>query len=244
MTAPATTPIPSIDPAAPPPGPRFRLDRDRFDRMVAAAIFGPAERVDWRDGVVLAIGPDGAAPYRFTVDQFQRLDGAGILSAGDRVELLEGWLIAGTRINPPHRISSYKTRKALEAQVPPGWYVDEQKPLTLPRSGSEPLPDVQVPRGQVTDYLDRHPGPADVSLVVEVTDASLTEDGGTKKRLYASEGISSYWIVNLRDHRLEVHTEPDGPDYRSVAVLGPGDTVTLAIDGVEAANIAVRDLLP
>ena len=38
---------------------------------------------------------------------------------------------------------------------------------------------------------------------------------------------------------------PDpSPDYRKRQDLGPEDTATLILDGIEVARIAVRDLLP
>ena len=83
---------------------------------------------------------------------------------------------------------------------------------------SEPEPDVIVVRGSNDDYVDRHPGPGDVVLVVEVSDTSLRSDQGFKKMIYAKSSLPVYWIVNLIDRRVEVYTDPTGPaeqpDYR------------------------------
>lgn len=98
------------------------------------------------------------------------------------------------------------------------------------------------------DYQDRCWRPEDVPLVVEVSDTSLRDDQGVKKTINARSGIAIYWVVNLVAGRLEVYTDPTGPDpspdYRRRADLGPGDEVALVLDGHEVARIAVADLLP
>jgi Uma2 family endonuclease len=124
--------------------------------------------------------------------------------------------------------------------------VDTQAPITL--EDSEPEPDLVIVRGEPRLYLDRHPGPAELALAVEVADASLLRDQGTKKRIYARAGIAVYWIINLPDRRCEVYTDPvaaDGePDYRQRYDYGPSDAVPLIIDGQAVGSIAVADVLP
>ncbi|MGA7502103.1 MAG: Uma2 family endonuclease [Isosphaeraceae bacterium] len=96
------------------------------------------------------------------------------------------------------------------------------------------------------DYRRRHPGPAEVGLVVEVADSSV-EDDRAMAMTYGG-GIPVYWLVNVRDGQLEVYTEPSGPappvGYRRCAVFHPGHDVSVVLDGREVARIAVADLLP
>ena len=184
--------------------------------------------------------------YRLSVDQYHRMIEAGILTSYDRAELLEGWLVTKMTINPSHRISTRRVRIALEGALPAGWYADEQKPITV--ADSEPEPDVSVVRGDTGDYRDHHPGISDVALVVEVSDASLGTDRKLKKSLYARAGFPVYWIVNLRDRRIEVYTDPSGPaespDYGRREEYGPSDEVPLVIEGREVGRLAVAGLLP
>ena len=63
----------------------------------------------------------------------------------------------------------YFRRAVLERLVPAGWYVDSQEPITT--ADSEPEPDVIVAHGNIYDYLDHHPSPEELALVVEVADA-------------------------------------------------------------------------
>jgi Uma2 family endonuclease len=183
--------------------------------------------------------------YRLSVDQYHAMARAGILDEDAPVELLEGWLVQKMTKYPAHRVATHRVRRGLERLVAVGWYVDSQEPITL--EGSEPEPDVVVVRGQTEDYRDRHPGPREVGLVVEVADASLRTDQGTKKRAYAAAGIPVYWIVNLKERQIEVYTEPhdtgETSDYRLRHNYGAADTIPVVLDGVEIGTMAVQDLL-
>ena len=159
---------------------------------------------------------------------------------------MEGLLVEKMTILPAHRFSTRRVRVALERLVPQGWYVESPSPVTL--AASEPEPDVAVVRGSDQDYLDRHPGPADVVMVVEVSDSSLGRDQVFEKPIYAKAGIPVYWIVNLIDRRVEVYTDPTGPaaepDYRVRHDAGEADQVHVVIEGRDVGSIAVREVLP
>jgi Uma2 family endonuclease len=170
----------------------------------------------------------------------------GILTDDDPVELLEGWLIPKMPKNPPHVLATELTADKLDAMKPAGWHVRRQDPVTT--DDSEPEPDVALVRGERRNYADRHPGPADLALVVEVADTTLERDRTVKKRTYARAAIPAYWIVNLVSRSVEVFTDPSGPseqpDFRSRVERSEGELVPLAIAGREVGAIPVRDLLP
>jgi Uma2 family endonuclease len=184
--------------------------------------------------------------WRLSVDQYHAMISTGILTEDDPVELLEGWLVVKMPQNPPHRVVVKLIQQTLERLVPDNWYVDTQSPITT--ADSEPEPDVVVVRGDTRQYLDRHPGPQDLALVVEVADATLQRDRVLKRRIYALAGIPTYWIANLSESKFEVYSEPSGasvqPDYRQQRDFGPVDQVPLVIDGVEIGRIPVREMLP
>ena len=183
--------------------------------------------------------------WRLHVDQYQAMIQAGILTPDDPVELLEGWLVTKMPKNPRHRVVTQLTREALAQLLPPAWYADAQEPITT--ADSEPEPDVVVVRGERRHYLDRHPGPSDLALVVEVADSSLQRDRLLKKRLYAAAAIAEYWIINLIDNQIEVHTEPSAaggqPDYRQSRIYTVADTLPVVLDGREVGRLAVQDVL-
>ncbi len=184
--------------------------------------------------------------WRFSVREYHEMIRAGILTEGDPVELLDGWLVPKMTKNPPHCVATYLVRRALERIVPQGWYVDSQGAITL--ATSEPEPDAAIVRGDPRAYVDRHPSPEDVALVVEVADASLHRDRTSKKRLYAQAGIPVYWIVNLVERRVEVYTDPSGPtdepDYRQQCTFGKSEEVPLVVERREVGRIAASAMLP
>jgi Uma2 family endonuclease len=184
--------------------------------------------------------------WRFSVDQYHEMIRAGILGEDEPVELLDGWLVPKMTKNPPHAVATRLARKALERIIPENWYVDSQEAITL--ATSEPEPDAAVVRGDPRAYVDHHPGPKDVALVVEVADAGLERDRTLKKRLYAEAGIAVYWIVNLIDRVLEAYTDPcgptDQPDYHQHRTFSPSEEVPLVVEGREVGRIAVSAVLP
>lgn len=184
--------------------------------------------------------------WQLSVDQYHEMVRTGILTEDDPVELLEGLLVPKMPKNPRHRAATRLLCKALERLAAAGWYVDTQEPITT--ADSEPEPDVAVVRGDTLNYLDRHPSPADLALVAEVADATLSRDRGPKKRLYARAAVPVYWIVNLINNQVEVYTEPSGaadsPDYRQQHNYGILDQVPVVIEGREIGRLSVRDLLP
>lgn len=184
--------------------------------------------------------------WRLSVDQYHAMIQAGILTDDDPVELLEGWLVFKMPKNPAHRATTRLVRTALDNVLPVGWYTDSQEPITLP--DSEPEPDVVVVRGDTRQYLDRHPGPPDVALVIEVADTTLQRDRTSKKRAYARAGIPVYWIVNLGNEQIEVYTQPLGEaeqaDYTQHQDYERLTMVPVVINDVEVGMLAVEALLP
>lgn len=183
---------------------------------------------------------------QLSVAQYHEMVERGILTEDDPVELLEGWLITKMPKNPPHAVATDLVSDKLNEVKPAGWSIRTQDPITT--EDSEPEPDVVLVRGSRRDYSQRHPGPSDLALVVEVADFTLERDRTIKKRAYARARIVEYWIVNLVERTVEVHREPTGPvarpDFASVTTAHEGDSVAVFIEGREIARIAVADLLP
>jgi Uma2 family endonuclease len=170
---------------------------------------------------------------------------AGILSEKDRVELLEGWIVPKMTKNPPHDAVVSLVDAAIRLILPLGWHIRIQSAITT--DTSEPEPDLAVVRGSMRRYLDHHPAPTEVALIVEVAESSLEVDR-RKCRIYAQAGIASYWLVNLIDSRLEVYTHAEAtgnpPKYARASSLSSADNVSLEIDGIVVGTIPVSDVLP
>jgi len=190
-------------------------------------------------------GLDASIP-RFSVARYQRMIETGILTPEDKVELLENYVVLKMPRNPPHDGTLDLVKAAIPPKTPPGWLPRVQQTVVL--SDSQPEPDFALARGTPRTYLTRHPGPADLGLVVEVADSSLLRDQRDKTRIYARGGIPYYWIVNLVDRRIEVYSQPSGPTavpaYASFQLYQPGDAVPLVLDGNTVGTIPVDELLP
>jgi len=187
-----------------------------------------------------------AAIARFSVARYQRMIETGILTSEDKVELLENYVVLKMPRNPLHDGTVQMVSEALASVIPQGWRLRVQ--LTVVLADSQPEPDFAIVRGNARTYLARHPGPADVGLVIEVADSSLLRDQRDKTRIYARGSIPTYWIINLVDQRVEVYTQPSGPTpvpaYGSFQVYQPGDAIPFVLDGNVVGTVAAADLLP
>jgi Uma2 family endonuclease len=172
----------------------------------------------------------------------------GLLAADDRVQLLEGEVVRMAPKGPWHVYAVAEVADQLAAMRPAGWHIRRQDPITL--ADSEPEPDVVITRGTKRRYRGRHPRADEVGLVVEVAEATLLLDRHRKAAIYAAAGIPEYWIVNLADRQLEIHTKPQPAGSRRLAryanrrVVGEKGSLTPALDGKSIGAIAVADLLP
>ncbi len=227
----------------------YRLSDEQYRGMVDAGILDD-DSVELRDGILWLRHPTSPEPSdqlaRLSVEQYHEAARLGILTSNDRAELLEGWLVAKRTKYPPHTIAKGLLLDELIRITPAGWYVVIEDPVST--AESEPEPDAMIVRGRRRDYRDRQPGPGDVALVVEVADSSLADDRRRKRRIYGRAGVTVYWIVNLVDRQVEVHTEPSGPadspGYGRHEVFGPDAEIPVILDGREVGRVAVCDVLP
>jgi Uma2 family endonuclease len=189
--------------------------------------------------------PSPGSVYRLTVDQHDRMVRDGTLSEHQRVELLGGVLVKKMPKNPEHEWAVSEMHEALLACRPVDWHVRKEAPVRIP-DYDEPEPDLAIVRGTRQALRGRHHGPADLGLVAEVGSTTLDEDQGVRKERYARAGIPVYWIVNLRDGRIEVYSDPDQSTghYRNRQDFGRGEHAPVIVDGREVCRISVSDLLP
>jgi Uma2 family endonuclease len=183
---------------------------------------------------------------RWTVEEYHTMIQAGVFAQDEKFELLEGWVIPKMSGNPPHDVALDKSQEALRERIPRGWRLRIQSAIMT--SDSEPEPDLALVIGPADRYLAHHPVSTDIALIVEIAESSLLQDRRDKCRIYARAGISTYWIVNLVDARVEVYTDPSGataaPAYGSRRDYSTAESVPLIVADQAPAPIPVRDLLP
>src|SRR5205814_336246 len=85
---------------------------------------------------------------RLSVEEYHRLD--EINENGRRTELIRGLVIEKMSKSPLHRTITSLLYKLLSAQIPEGYSVWKEEPLSL--SDSEPEPDISVTRGSERDF--------------------------------------------------------------------------------------------
>jgi Uma2 family endonuclease len=179
---------------------------------------------------------------RLTVDQYEAMVDSGVFTKRDRFQLINGLLVTKVSKSPRHVLAARNVRDELQALIPPGWDLRIEDPVRLP-PGSEPEPDISVARGDKKDYATRHPEPADLALVVEVAESSLSEDRKLAS-VYGAAGIPVYWIVNLKARQVELYTVKHRRGYGRARVFKTGQSIPVMIDGATVGRIAVADILP
>lgn len=210
-----------------------RFNVDEYHRMRDLGIL-PERGVELIEGrIVLA----GGRPWRFDVDDYHWLAEAGILAEDDRVELINGEIIDMTPAGSRHAACVSRLTRLLVARVGDA-IVRVQDPLRV-WGPTEPEPDLTVVRFREDFYVEQHPAPGDVLLVIEVADSSLVRDRTEKAEMYATVGIREYWLVDLTGSNVMVHSDPSGAGYLSVETRQRDDSWTsyslpgLTVSGVE-----------
>lgn len=157
----------------------------------------------------------------------------------ERLELIRGQLVAMSPQDNAHALCVERVMEALMFALARRARVRCQLPFAPSASDdSEPEPDVAVFARDAAQ--DTHPGQA--LLIVEVADSSLRYDRLVKGPLYAEVGVPQYWLVNLVDRVVEVHTAPRGGIWsRTERVEVDGEIEVVAFPDV---RLRVGDLLP
>jgi Uma2 family endonuclease len=182
---------------------------------------------------------------KFSKAEYYRMAEMGFFN-GQRVELIDGEVILMSPQEASHATAVGLVADALQAIFSEGFTIRVQQPLDLGEV-HEPEPDVAVVPGQRRDYATSHPKTA--TLIVEVALTSVDYDRNVKSSLYAKAGVPEYWLLNLRDRRLEVFREPvPMPDqkfgfgYKSMRIYLPDETVSPLAK--PDTKIKVADMLP
>lgn len=129
-----------------------------------------------------------AARRLFNVSDYYKMAEIGILKPDARVELIHGEIINISPIKRFHASVVNLLNKHIILSLRNTVSVMVQNPLRID-SYSEPEPDFIIAHYKVDEYLEGHPCPEEVFLLIEVADSSLEFDQGAKKQLYAAAGI-------------------------------------------------------
>ena len=145
----------------------------------------------------------------------------------EHLELIDGELISKIGKNRLHARVGWSVVAWL-IEIFGVAFVQTESPIDVAAPDNEinePVPDVLV-LNRSFKKLAAKPGPADVHLVVEVSDTSLRFDLTTKAALYARAEIVEYWVVDISAKRIIVHLGPLDGRYQSVVAYSEWESVT------------------
>jgi Uma2 family endonuclease len=120
----------------------------------------------------------------------------------DHIEFLTNWSFANT------------TREFCNVRVQAGFSCEDNRPE----------PDIFWLRPR--RYGRTRPAAADVMLLIEVSDTSLTWDLQEKSDVYATGGIAEYWVVDIPNQRIHVMRKIENDRYRSVEIITSPQTLS------------------
>jgi Uma2 family endonuclease len=175
----------------------------------------------------------------WTVDEYHRMFAAGILSDADAVELLDGQVIEMSPQEPPHAATTRRASRYLDRLLEGRADVRSQLPITL-QPMSEPEPDIAVVRLDDLDYANRHPAPADIFLIIEISDSTLRKDRQQKALIYAKAQIPEYWILAVNTRQAFIFRDTDGDRYQTEHCLSATDCCSMV--ALPDQNIPLSEL--
>lgn len=179
--------------------------------------------------------------YRFNVRQYARMLEAGVIGEDDRLELIEGRIVRMAPKNLRHAIATKRANRCFSKLLDDRVIVSVQDPILL-NDLSESEPDIALLAPPEIRYLQNHPKPADIYLVLEIADSSLPFDRDVKCPLFAQNGILQFCLLNLQAREVEDYQDPSENGYRKKMTYGEQDSFRLL--AFPEILIKVDELLP
>jgi Uma2 family endonuclease len=162
--------------------------------------------------------------HRFTVKEYYRMAETGVLRPDARVELFNGEVIDISPSGLFHGSITKHLDQIFTVAARDRWITQVQHPVHLD-DYSEPEPDLTLVKPVADFDRRRHPQPADVFLLIEISDPTLEADQVNKLPAYGRAGVAEVWIVNLNELTIEAYRQPHFAGYDSKTVWRAGDTL-------------------
>jgi Uma2 family endonuclease len=142
--------------------------------------------------------------HRFSLAQYYELGELGLLN--QRTELLDGIITDMEPIGPWQANIGDILSRIFNERAQGRFRVRVQYPINLGQM-SQPQPDLVLYRPGI--WRGQHPGAADISLLIEISDTSLVFDLGERLALYMAAGIQEYWVIDLQARQVHCFIAPD-----------------------------------
>lgn len=185
--------------------------------------------------------PATVTTRRFNVEEYHRMAEAGVLHPAERVELIEGEIVQMAAIGSRHAECVDRLTRLFVRGIEDQGTVRVQNPVRL-SDHSEAEPDIALVRHRPEGYADRHPGPGDTLLIIEVAETTLAVDREVKIPLYARAGVPECWIVDLDADVALLYRTPQGREYAHAERHHRGERVRPG--AFPHLHLAVDEILP
>jgi Uma2 family endonuclease len=162
----------------------------------------------------------------FTVKEYYQMAESGVIAHGERVELIRGEIIKMSPIGRRHAACVDFCNYILAHKLGTKVIIRVQNPLSLDNT-SEPEPDVMILRYKEDFYRSGHPQPSDVLLLIEVADSTIESDRELKIPLYAEDGITEVWLVDINSACIEVYRCPTVEGYQETFKVYRGQNLSI-----------------
>lgn len=193
---------------------------------------------DAADDVLVQTAPE---TYRITVAEYHRMIEANAFNENARLELIKGVLVKMSPKGKRHAATTDHINKVFYKLLGERVIVRNQNPILFDDS-TEPEPDIALLIPREKEYFDRLPTPADVLLIIEVSDTTLKYDRDIKSLLYAKSGIAHYIVLNVKTREITDMREPSAEGYRYLKTLRSDERFNLV--AFPEVEITVSNLLP
>jgi Uma2 family endonuclease len=157
---------------------------------------------------------------------------AGVFE-GQRFERIDGDLIDKIGQKPPHMFAIQRFQE-LFIRLFGSSRVRLRGPMEAGAADLEksmPEPDLAVLKEAKDEYQQRHPIGSEMTLVVEVADTTVRPDLTGKRDLYANAAVQEYWVLDLKNRRLVVHSGLDELNSRFASIQSYFEDETLDLAG-------------
>jgi len=153
-----------------------------------------------------------------TSAEYYQMMESGIIRAGEKVELILGQIFAMVAKGTRRTVATTKLLKSLLTLIGARAIVRCQDPISL-SNHSEPEPDIVIARLRLDNYVNSHPSPTDIVLVIKVADSTIKFVGvgvACRRHSLFSERDASRWQrlrfangtrIETRKHRFRQQRE-------------------------------------
>ena len=155
------------------------------------------------ESITSKISTNGVKLRLTTTSEYDRMIETGIYTKNDVSNCLTGRLLKLRQKDQSIFILMEKIAVILKAKLKEKADVRSQNPIILD-DFSEPEPDIVLAIPPRENYLENHPKPTDILLIMEISDRTLTYDREAKAAAYSRNGFQPYLLLNLQNEPSKI----------------------------------------